>query len=657
MVFGLAAGVGTLHASVRVSDFGFDAEDATEIVQRALDSGARTLILDRQAAPWTIRPVFVRSDTELVFEEGVELTAKEGAFRDEWDSLITARNASNLVFRALGKGASLTMRRADYGKAPYAFSEHRHIFNLLGTANVTIENLRIAESGGDGIYLGQGRNGETCRNTVIRRCDCDRNHRQGVSVITANGLLIEDTKLRNTIGTAPKAGIDFEPNSWRHELVDCTLRDCDISGNDGHGVDVYLGQLRAATKPISIRIEDCRIAGNARFARFSGGYHRNPDDAVGGSLTFANCTFEGGSRKDASFSLAKPANAFRAVLSDCTIVEPEGGEKYCLFPSPADFDRPLSDGFTFADVTIRQPKARAWAAPQQDNWCAKRPTDWTGRVTVVTPEGSRTETLDAAWCAKAFPPSAGEPIGPLVKGDFAQAAVEDGQAGEMTPTSTLGFRGKARFVFYAAKGTANFRMRYVRMKDYPNRTPTGRIDLCAVSGGKAIRTVAKLSYETPDVAFAVDVPRPGFWALQADITECAQLRVTEADVPLAVDCTDGRQQFIYSTGEASFFVPAGAKVEAIVTADPGEYVGMALADAQGDERFGDPAFSNGVRRFLADRPAEADGFWTVRFAKPSRGNLRKYYFHVRNVPGYLFLTPARRWRFGGVTLKKSKEKE
>ena len=74
--------------------------------------------------------------------------------------------------------------------------------------------LRIAESGGDGIYLGQGRNGETCRNTVIRRCDCDRNHRQGVSVITANGLLIEDTKLRNTIGTAPKAWAAPQQDNW-----------------------------------------------------------------------------------------------------------------------------------------------------------------------------------------------------------------------------------------------------------------------------------------------------------------------------------------------------------------------------------------------------------------------------------------------------------
>ena len=48
-------GAGTMsHGAtdgVKVSSFGFDAEDSTEIIQRALDSGARTLVFDRQAGP------------------------------------------------------------------------------------------------------------------------------------------------------------------------------------------------------------------------------------------------------------------------------------------------------------------------------------------------------------------------------------------------------------------------------------------------------------------------------------------------------------------------------------------------------------------------------------------------------------------------------
>ena len=57
---------------IKVSDLGYDAADATEILQKALDSGASRVIIDAAKGPWTTRPLEVRSNTEVVFEEGAQ---------------------------------------------------------------------------------------------------------------------------------------------------------------------------------------------------------------------------------------------------------------------------------------------------------------------------------------------------------------------------------------------------------------------------------------------------------------------------------------------------------------------------------------------------------------------------------------------------------
>jgi parallel beta-helix repeat protein len=70
-------------------------------------------------------------------------------------------NCSNVT---LSGKATLKMHKADYLKAPYAKSEHRHALNFYGCHNFTIEGLTVSGSGGDGIYIGQGRG--PCRDFV-----------------------------------------------------------------------------------------------------------------------------------------------------------------------------------------------------------------------------------------------------------------------------------------------------------------------------------------------------------------------------------------------------------------------------------------------------------------------------------------------------------
>lgn len=276
------------NLAVKASSFGFDPEDSTEILQKALDSGARKIVVDKQASPWITRPLFVRSNSEIVFERGVEVVAKKGAFLGKCDSLLTLDRAENV--KVSGYGATLRMHRADYAAPPYTKAEWRMSINLRSCRNVTIEGLSLVESGGDGVYVGvAGKKGGPCRDIVLRDLVCDRQYRQGISVISVRNLLIERCVLRNTGGTPPAAGIDFEPNHPSEELDGIVMRDCTISNNRGTGLAFYFGQLDSTSKPVSIKIENCRSSGNACGFGLSNGRR---ETFVRGRVACEGCTFE-----------------------------------------------------------------------------------------------------------------------------------------------------------------------------------------------------------------------------------------------------------------------------------------------------------------------------------------------------------------------------
>ena len=153
-VAGWAVLAAAAPTEVKVSDLGYDAADATEILQKALDSGASRVIVDAAKGPWTTKPLAVRSNTEVVFEEGAQLLAKPGEFMPLKSSLVRIVCVTNVTLRGLGKGATLRMRIKDYQNPPYKKGEWRHALNIKSSKNVLVENLLLADSGGDGIYLG-----------------------------------------------------------------------------------------------------------------------------------------------------------------------------------------------------------------------------------------------------------------------------------------------------------------------------------------------------------------------------------------------------------------------------------------------------------------------------------------------------------------------
>ena len=241
------------ESEVKASSFGFDPANATSCLQKAIDSGAKKVIVDNTGAPWVIGPVKLRSNQELVFAAGVRAEALPGGFRGRNDCMFYGNDVDNVTLRG-EEGAVLEMRKADYMKPEYAWAEWRHCISIRGGCNIVIRNLTVRSSGGDGIYIaGSQRRGPT-RNVLIEKVVSDDNLRQGISVISAVNLLVRESKFINTKGGPPQCGLDLEPNTSDDMLVNSLIEDCEFYGNAYYGISVFLPRLKT---PVSIVFRKC----------------------------------------------------------------------------------------------------------------------------------------------------------------------------------------------------------------------------------------------------------------------------------------------------------------------------------------------------------------------------------------------------------------
>ncbi len=281
-----------LNGQTRVANaawWGFDRVDATHAIQGAINSGARTVVIPYMGADWIVRPLTLASNQDIMFEPGVVVMAKRGEFHGKQDSLFQGIGVHDVILR--GYGAVLRMRKADYRGQGYTKSEHRHVLTLKGASNITVEGLTLENSGGDGIYLGPTWDDRRipCRNVRIQDCTCRDNHRQGISVVSAETVRIENCTLANTRGTAPQAGLDLEPSHPDDLLADVEVTNCVADGNAGTGFMVNLSRLNGKSREVHVRFEDCLVTGSRQPGLRV--LLRN-DDSPLGLVEFRNCTCE-----------------------------------------------------------------------------------------------------------------------------------------------------------------------------------------------------------------------------------------------------------------------------------------------------------------------------------------------------------------------------
>ena len=209
--------------------------------------------------------------------------------------MFTGKDVSNITIS--GKKNAAIINENDYfNRQVYSQSEWRHTFSLAGCTNITIKDLKLQGSGGDGFYIRDHKRKTSC-NITLENLDVSKQGRQGVSLISVNGLRIRNCSFRDTRGLSPEAGIDFEPNHPYHEFTDCVIENTTFSNNRGSNVLHVFGKFNATTKPVSITYKNCVIeGGNSRGITINRGANYPK-----GSITFENCTITNASKSSLSF--------------------------------------------------------------------------------------------------------------------------------------------------------------------------------------------------------------------------------------------------------------------------------------------------------------------------------------------------------------------
>lgn len=552
---------------IKVSTFGFDPDDSTRFLQAALDSGARRVIVDQTGRPWLTGPLHLRRSLELVIAAGVRLEALPGGYPGLRDAMLTAAGISNLIIRG-EEGAELVMRKSDYQDAArYPKSEWRHCLNLLSCTDVSIRDLKLSSSGGDGIYLGvlPGHAQNYCKDILIERVVCDDHHRQGISVIGIDGLILRDSVFSNTGGTAPMAGIDFEPNGYTEPVRRVLVENCRFDNNQGGGIMLAF----TPRDPVSMTIRNCVVSGPSRGIVF----YKLRDRASSGHVAFENIRIEGVSR-DALFIRNHQVDDYYTFsfkgLEIVSAADASAGN------SPIAFivDKPWADRFgggDFANVTIRgyQNSPPVVLKKWSERGAALRQV--TGGVDF---NGTRHELSELLQGADFDLPA-------YQMGSVDLAALQAPQ-GERILRPSPKLRGRFDLLFWGEAGqTSSFTL------DFQNMGRKYQVNTLQLRGpgGVAVDlgTLDRGEKKTLNVVF----PRTGAYLLPLDVqTNCLVFTPGE-HARWAVKSADGGSGMtnLFRIGrryQIFFAVPAGqAAVQLEVGGDPGEPMHVEVRDASG----------------------------------------------------------------------------
>ncbi len=150
-------------------------------------------------------------------------------------SILTISAASNVTVT----GGTLEGDRQEHKGKSGAWGFGIHIGR--DASHITISGVTAKKMWGDGFYI-QGA-------TDVKLCSvvADNNRRQGLSIIDAEGLVVTHSVFRNTRGTRPGAGIDFEPDGADQKVSDVRIEGSQFLDNEGPGI-LIAGKRGAVAK-------------------------------------------------------------------------------------------------------------------------------------------------------------------------------------------------------------------------------------------------------------------------------------------------------------------------------------------------------------------------------------------------------------------------
>lgn len=338
-----------------VLDYGYADKDATECIQKAINSKAKKVLVPYIGKPYIVKPLLATSnDQEILFEPGVILEAMKGEFHEKRGALFTILGVKNVTM--IGYGATFRMHKEDYQNSKlYTPAEWRHALEiraLVGkpTENITIKGFHFEKSGGDGLYVG-GAIDSTSKipiqpvNILIEDVVSYDNHRQGFSITGAEKLKIVNGVFIDTKGTEPQAGVDWEPE--REKMTNLEMQNC-LMLNNVIGLDIFLWRPpQTGSVDMQLTLNNVHVDSdpNLQKAPLSIGYISDRNGYTG-NIIFNDCSFRNDSKYAISIS-NKSALRARITFNWC-LFEQTNQEGRVI--SLSAYGKELRENMTFGGI-------------------------------------------------------------------------------------------------------------------------------------------------------------------------------------------------------------------------------------------------------------------------------------------------------------------
>ena len=171
----------------------------------------------------------IGSNKTITFLSGSEIRLK-GSSKGTYNIL----NMSNVSNVTLYNPVIVGDRNAHSGKG----DEWGMGIGMCGASNITIYSPKVSNCWGDGIYIGQSGGIGYCKNIVINGGTMKKNRRDGISIISVDGLVLDNIYAGYSDGTKPMTGINFEPNNISCELKDIQVNNPRTVNNGERGIQI-----------------------------------------------------------------------------------------------------------------------------------------------------------------------------------------------------------------------------------------------------------------------------------------------------------------------------------------------------------------------------------------------------------------------------------
>jgi Right handed beta helix region len=99
-----------------------------------------------------------------------------------------------------------------------------------GSKRVTIAGVKAMKMWGDGFYV------KDASDIAFCNIEAFNNRRQGLSLVSADRILVTNSEFRDTRGTRPSAGIDIEPNKANERVSNIRIENSKLINNEGGGI-------------------------------------------------------------------------------------------------------------------------------------------------------------------------------------------------------------------------------------------------------------------------------------------------------------------------------------------------------------------------------------------------------------------------------------